>query len=107
MAAPDVDDRLTVEQDGDRGADVEAVIKVARERVRHGGEPLLIAAAHISHERTLSGAEVSVRGDGPPGLTLPPATAVPQLGLDLLEASALRLGDERLHEQRGEHASTA
>ena len=49
VAAPDVDDRLTVQVDGDRGSDIGARIEAGREGLAHAVESCLTGTVHICH----------------------------------------------------------
>src|SRR5207253_5272486 len=46
-AAPQVDDELAVEGDGDRRTDVETVVEVGGERIPEGAEPLVARAVGL------------------------------------------------------------
>jgi hypothetical protein len=54
LAAPDVDDHLTVKHNGNGRAHVDSVIEVSREGVRDATEPLIEFAQDLGHRHTLS-----------------------------------------------------
>lgn len=49
MAAPDVNDRLTVKHNGNRGANVGAFVQTPCERLGHPAEPLIDFALDFGH----------------------------------------------------------
>ena len=52
VAAPDVDNRLAIDEDRHRRTDVEALVDVAPEGLGHGAEAVLVFTIDLGHERT-------------------------------------------------------
>jgi hypothetical protein len=66
VSAPDVDDRLTVQVDRGRSADIIGVQRI-RQRLSHGAEPLAAYTLDIGHDQKLTGGARPGQPNNSPG----------------------------------------